>query len=532
MTPATASGPATSPRNGTPRGAAGLIPFVLSASLLACGGPSNPGVPPRGAAGADASSDDVASIGVDASKDATGDDAGANAGGDAAPADARAEGPDGAEGGDGATAGGPLCTVVTGGTDGGTDGGTSGGLVLSGTLILPAGPVTGELFIDAAGTIACAAVSCSNAGGYAAATKIACPNAVISASLINAHDHTEYATRGPDTLPTTRFEHRNDWRTGAEGATALPHVSNTTDVPTIAAQELRFVLGGATAVVGSGAVGGLMRNLADRANPSYLEGLAGSPVFFDTFPLGDSNGTELTIGLRLSEPQTRRTHSPARRRTRRTSRRGSTLAAENEFTCGPAGPNDLITAADGDRSTASASTRPTSAASQKAGARLIWSPRSNVALYGNTAPVTRYQDHGRHDRARHRLARRRGSMNLLRELACADSLNHEVLRQALLRSPTSGRWSPRTPRIAAGADGRSGSLAAGHVADIAVFDGSKRRDYRAVIGADVEDVHARAARGQGALRRRRPRRARSLARLHGARRLWAARARSASTRPR
>ncbi len=150
-------------------------------------------------------------------------------------------------GGPGAPAGGPLCTVASKGTS---------GTLLSGTLLLPAGPTVGELLVSAAGTIVCAAASCATATGYAAATRVACPGGVISPALVNTHDHTEYATRAPETLPTTRFDCRNDWRKGLEGFAALPSVTTTTDAATLAAQELRFVLGGATSVVGSGASSG------------------------------------------------------------------------------------------------------------------------------------------------------------------------------------------------------------------------------------------------------------------------------------
>src|ERR1700741_5077598 len=52
------------------------------------------------------------------------------------------------------------CTLVTQG---------SSGLALKATLLVPGGPLDGEVLVDATGTIACAAASCSSAPGYAAA---------------------------------------------------------------------------------------------------------------------------------------------------------------------------------------------------------------------------------------------------------------------------------------------------------------------------------------------------------------------------
>src|SRR6202034_3357862 len=54
-----------------------------------------------------------------------------------------------------------LCKVVQTGTS---------GVVLTGRLLLPAGPTTGELFIAGTGAIACAAASCAATSGYASAT--------------------------------------------------------------------------------------------------------------------------------------------------------------------------------------------------------------------------------------------------------------------------------------------------------------------------------------------------------------------------
>ena len=174
--------------------------------------------------------------------------------------------------------------------------GTSGTL-LRGTLLLPAGPSTGEVLVSSAGLITCAAASCSGASGYDAATVIDCAKGVISPALINTHDHTNYATVPPENHGDIRYDHRNDWRTGADGFTPLHSVPSTTDTATIAAQELRFVVGGATSVIGSGGVAGLARNLAAyNTATDETEGLKGPTVYFDTFPLGDDNGVVITSG--------------------------------------------------------------------------------------------------------------------------------------------------------------------------------------------------------------------------------------------
>src|SRR5262249_39682577 len=86
-------------------------------------------------------------------------------------------------------------------------------------------------------------------------------------------------------------EHRNDWRTGANGHTEI-HTSGGASGSEISFGELRFLMGGATSTVGSGSADGLLRNLDKTAQ----EGLNQPPVDFETFPLGDSSGVEIPSG--------------------------------------------------------------------------------------------------------------------------------------------------------------------------------------------------------------------------------------------
>jgi hypothetical protein len=126
------------------------------------------------------------------------------------------------------------------------------------------------------------------------------------------------------------------------------------------------------------------------------------------------------------------------------------------------------------------------AAMAAAGTGLVWSPRSNVSLYGETARIA--------------LAVRQGvsialgsdwlptgSMNLLRELSCAAELDDQLFDDAL---DDEALWSMVTLNAAmiAGTDDLLGSLAVGKLADIAIFDASERELHAAVVGAGAGDV--------------------------------------------
>lgn len=427
--------PLASPRSRSIRTSAGLIVVAATLPALACGSGSGSGAASR-----------VADAGA---RDAT----------DASEA--------------GTTA--PLCKVTTG----------TSGTLLRGTLLLPSGPATGELLVSSAGLIACAAASCSGASGYGAATVIDCPHGVISPALVNAHDHTNYATVAPEVHGDVRYDHRNDWRTGADGAKALPTVASTTDEPTIAAQELRLIAGGATSVIGSGGVAGLARNLAAYNTPTdETEGLTGATVYFDTFPLGDESGVVVPSGCAYPKIEPAGAAFSGGRYAPHLAE-GVNLGAENEITCASATANDLITSQTSVIHGVGMNASDV-ATLKTAGAYVIWAPRSNISLYGNTTPVTEL----RYANVPIALGTDwlpSGSMNMLRELACADALNQRYFGGAFSDADLF-EMATIHGAAAAGFDGQLGSLVAGKLADITVFDGTANQGYRAVIAASSEDV--------------------------------------------
>ena len=354
--------------------------------------------------------------------------------------------------------------------------------LLVGTVLTPTGVLRGgEVLVNSTGMITC--VGCNCAAQAAGATQVRCPNGVISPGLINSHDHITYVQNYPYTDTGERYEHRHDWRKGLNGHTKITGVSGGASANEIRYGELRFLLGGTTSVLGSGSASGFLRNL-DR---SEMEGLNQPYADYNTFPLGDSGGeliddgcgypniedTDYVAGLDAYVPHVSE---------------GINAYALNEFLCvsdQSNGGEDLL--------------EPQSAfihgvgltpmqygAMAVEGTALIWSPRSNITLYGDTAKVTIA------DRMGVLIAIGTdwiptGSMNMQRELKCADSYNTNFLN---------GHFSDRDLWLMATLNGAMGiamddaigSIAEGRVADIAIYDGSSNADYRAVIDAQPNDV--------------------------------------------
>lgn len=406
-------------------------------------------------------------------------------------------------------------------TDGGEDGTAPGdrgackvtkkgtaGFLFKGRLLLPESIEDGELLIDSYGAIRCAAKSCATTppsakeatykATLAAATEISCTNAVISPGLVNPHDHITFAAGAPKPHGPggkERYEHRHDWRKGARGHTRIPNAPSNPAITTIAA-ELRFVMSGVTAGATAGGSDGLMRNVD--GTPSQLENARIKLANSETFPLNDQgSGNNVAPGW----PYATCAAMPANRDTTTTVAgydgylphiaEGIDAIGHLETTCQSDEANDPthfllarqtgVIHGIGVDANDIAKFRPTQTA-------LIWSPRSNIDLYGNTAQVTTYDNLGvQIALGTDWLAS--GSMNMSRELKCADDLNKTYYGKHFTDKQL---WEMVTTNaaFAIGAKSSIGMLKPGYLGDIAIFNASTAKDYRAVIEAGVEDVIA------------------------------------------
>ncbi|MBI2390935.1 MAG: amidohydrolase family protein [Deltaproteobacteria bacterium] len=375
------------------------------------------------------------------------------------------------DGGSDAPAATSPCVVTSKGT---------AGVMLTGTLLLPTGePSPGSVLVDAAGKIAC--VGACTAGE---ATVLTCDGAVIAPGLINAHDHTDYNVGGPYVHGTTRWTWRQGWRTGALGEKELPTMPRVKNDTESAIAELRFVLGGVTSIVGSGGVDGLARNLAKYPKNKDTADLAGKTAIFDTFPLNDTTGRVTPAACDPTKVVTTADAFKGGAYVPHVAE-GIAVEANNEFQCLSQSSVGVITDRTAMIHSVGLSAKDV-AATAKANAMIVWSPRSNIDYYGDTAPITVFKAAGvKIGIGTDWLPS--GSINLLRELQCADALNQKYFAKALSDRELFD-IATKNGASAGGYDKEIGSLAVGFAADLAVFDARVSKGFRAVIDAGVEDV--------------------------------------------
>jgi hypothetical protein len=358
------------------------------------------------------------------------------------------------------------------------------GKLLRGTVLLEHEVLhTGEVLIDDGGSIVCAACDCSSSPDYVNATVVACADGVISPGLINAHDHITFANNPPKPHGMERYDQRHDWRLGLRGHTRIS-TSGGASANVVLYAELRFLMSGATSTISSGGRPGLLRNI-DQADPIYDLGAPVQQADFDTFPLNDSAGIQHESGCTYGANPTLTSDIVADEGYLPHIAEGVDKTALNEFTCTSTGNQDLM-----QRQTAvihSIALLPDQAAlMRKRQTMVVWSPRSNVDLYGDTAPVTLLDAEGV-PIALGTDWTPSGSMNLSRELRCADDLNTQYFAKHFSDGDLF-RMVTIHGAYAAGAQRVLGSLAKGKLADVTIFDGSKSKDQRAVVDAGVEDV--------------------------------------------
>ncbi len=360
----------------------------------------------------------------------------------------------------------------------------------TGTAVVIHGDVLGEGIIYENGSvvyegneITCVGCDCDSTAGFSDATVLSCAGAAISPGLINPHDHITFTEGTPIDTGTMRYDHRHEWR--AQLSTPQNPHGTGGDADGTRWGELRMLMSGVTTMVGSGKANRMVRNL-DRLDADDRS-LGFEEVEFETFSLGDSNSSSTNrpdCSWNYRDTDVEVAAMPAYLPH---IAEGINEYAATEFKCQSSSFGDAedFTESNTTHIHAVGLTGPDYFNMARDGARILWSPRSNISLYGMTAEVQTF----------HRLGGTvalgtdwtySGSANMTRELACADEYNRNQL-SSYFSEQQLFEMATINAAISTASEELIGSLAVGKYADIAIYGGSERY-YRALFGAANEDV--------------------------------------------
>ncbi|KAL2753548.1 hypothetical protein ACRALDRAFT_1051924 [Sodiomyces alcalophilus JCM 7366] len=366
----------------------------------------------------------------------------------------------------------------------------SADLLLKGTVLTPQGSLENGCVLVRSGKVDYVGTGC---GSDPSVTVVDCTGSVISPGFINTHEHIEYSTFAPLDDIGERVDHRHDWRRGMRDNAERPVQVNGTKPDATAWGELRHLFSGTTSIIGGAMVPGLTRNLDFVAG---LEDGIESPVAtWDIFPLDDSEGILRSRDCDYGPNATTVEEAGKLYRYMAHVGEGVDDEAANEFRCLSDPTYDVVPSPDGAGLSvdivasnfalvhALGLTRADFDLVAQRGAKIVWSPRSNVFLYGKTLDVTYLLDAGI-TVALGTDWLPSGSATMAREAVCGYMVTQESFGRTV--SPKT-LWEMMTINAAkvAGFEEQVGSLEAGKVADIIVFGG------RGAGGQEHDDPFAR-----------------------------------------
>lgn len=368
-----------------------------------------------------------------------------------------------------------------------------------GTVVTPDRVVCdGEVLFSAeTGRIACVGTDCG-ADPNARGAQVVCSEGVIFPGLIDPHQHADY-NHMPVFRHERRYDNRNTWREHEPlyDTFKIPHrpFASTSRTNQRLAQryaEVRLAFAGTTSMAGTAGsllddvnVGGWVRNLD--AFEAVASGLAGAYVDPDIDSVLVSSATgqpnETTTATHLASVRARMTTDRRYRAFLPHIAEGIDANARSEFDV--ADRNGVITEKTAVVHCLGCSTAQY-ARMAAVEADLIWSPRSNIDLYGETADVTTARALG----VTVALGvdwTPSGSMNLIGELQCAAHLNERYFDRTFSDVELVA-MATVNGAIAMNLDDQIGRLARDYQADLAVFAGDRTRPYRALLDARAQDV--------------------------------------------
>lgn len=259
--------------------------------------------------------------------------------------------------------------------------------------------------------------------------------------------------------------------------------------------ELRHILSGTTSIIGGAMVTGLARNL------DFVAGLGpdllAQPGIYDVFPLDDSPGILRTRDCDYGANAIDRERAGKYHRYLIHVGEGLDAEAANEFRCLSDETYDVTPMPGGGLSTdiiapnvalihALGLSEADFDLVADRGAHIVWSPRSNMFLYGTTLNITYLLEAGINV-ALGTDWLPSGSATMAREAVCAFSSIQQLYGRDLQPKEI---WEMMTINAARAADFDKylGSLEVGKVADIVIFSGSTGDPYAQAIYAPEEDI--------------------------------------------
>jgi len=376
---------------------------------------------------------------------------------------------------------------------------------LSGTLIIGSTLLLKDIIIDDGGLAILASGKIGPVGRFSDITA-ALPdaavldcrnNTILSPGWVNLHEHEAFSYAFPDPGLKPIYHHREEWIFGRNDMPVLPipasKMQNPADKKSLALLawvELRHLIAGTTTLGGPGAIPGLAKNVNRHASPADATRY-NFEADLDIFPFSQNAIRTFTdycnagagprpklrheiknnlafaphIGEGRKNDCTARSEVEAFlsyvAQQKNSGRRFSAVHAI------AAGPEDLADFAELDVS-------------------LIWSPRSNLALYGETVDLQA----ARKQNVRLALGTdwsSSGSFNMLEEFTCAQVVSRT--QSVTLSDHQLWLMATHYAAYAAGIEETVGQLKEGLAADLVLLRKVGVKDaYAAAVNANVEDV--------------------------------------------
>lgn len=357
----------------------------------------------------------------------------------------------------------PACTPQAGDGD---------RVALSGVILTPDTAVAGVVvYRKSTGTIDCVG-DCDTTGA-----EVVCTEGVIAPGFIDPHNHLQYNSL-PPWVVDPEFDDRYDWQSDDrywDYRYAYDGISDAYACEIMKWAEARELVHGTTSAVGSygdDCINAIVRNLDEGEDAHGLDGYGmeySSGNVTDRLDAGDAEDFQDDLASGQLEAVLQHVAEG----------RGGSVRDEVEhmFEIGMSGPGQVWVHST-DASTSQL------ARMGADGTAILWSPRSNLALYAWTTPVEIAEKFGV-PWAIGTDWTPSGSMAPLEELACADAW------LAQKGSPLSdvellAKSTADAARVL-GLDGRLGHVAEGYVADLVVFPWD-RTPWRRILDAQATDV--------------------------------------------